>query len=197
MARAQSTRLSSEAMAKLRQKHHGAKAKAKDAKPKASGSSTTVSPSAVQSSSGVTKKKHALGKQKNVLLPQLTAGAPEPKKAESAKAKMRRKKSAKSAILGAVDGMRSTLDELLEENERKHREQSTDESGSALTSKKRQKLVADETAHMKQVIQHPAFVADPFAALQEHLKNVIGSSKGGANYTGKRRNHRDGVPELY
>ena len=31
-----------------------------------------------------------------------------------------------------------------------------------------------ETAHMQQVIQHPAFVADPFAALQEHLKNTVG-----------------------
>ena len=35
-------------------------------------------------------------------------------------------------------------------------------------------LVAEETAHMQQVIQHPAFLADPFAALQEHLKNTVG-----------------------
>ena len=30
----------------------------------------------------------------------------------------------------------------------------------------RQKLVVEETAHLAAVIAHPAFVADPFAALQ-------------------------------
>ena len=170
-------------MAKIRVKHHGAKAKAKDSKEKAV--SSTSSKAASSSSTGITKKKHSLAKREHALLPQLAAGAPEPKKAESAKAKMRRKRSAKSAILGAVDGMRSTLDELFEENERRHREQPADDGG-ALTTKKRQKLVAEEAAHMEQVIQHPAFVADPFAALQEHLKNVLDGAA-----SGKRRNQRD------
>ena len=48
-----------------------------------------------------------------------------------------------------------------------------DQGPSAITSKKRQKLVAEETAHMQQVLEHPAFVADPFAALQEHIKNTV------------------------
>ena len=47
--------------------------------------------------------------------------------------------------------------------------------GSSLTSKKRQKMVADETSHLQQVLQHPAFVADPFAALQEHIRNTVGA----------------------
>ena len=48
-------------------------------------------------------------------------------------------------------------------------------SSAGLTSKKRQKLVAEESHHMLQVLQHPAFVANPFAALQEHLKNTVGA----------------------
>ena len=43
----------------------------------------------------------------------------------------------------------------------------------SLTSKKRQKLVVEETQHLRAVLEHPAFVADPFAALQEHLQNTV------------------------
>ena len=107
------------------------------------------------------------------------AAAPEKPKPESALEKKRRKRSAKSAILGAVDGMKASLDELLEANEGKHKKLKGGGSDAAAPSQamaavKRQKLVAEETAHMQQVIQHPAFVADPFAALQEHLKNTVG-----------------------
>ena len=140
---------------------------------------------------GVAKRKHGLAKRQHALLPQLSAAAPETKKPESAKEKKRRKRSAKSAILGAVDGMRSSLDELLEENERKHREQAPGdgvaEKAHVITSKKRQKLVADETEHMKQVIEHPSFVADPFAALQEHLANTI---HGGSDSTRGGKKHK-------
>jgi hypothetical protein len=131
--------------------------------------------------SGVSKKKHGLAKRTHALLPQLEASAPE-KRPESAKAKSRRKRTANSNILGAVDGLRSSLDELLAANEKQHRERAAATDGDAasshtMSSKKRQKLVAEETAHMQQVIQHPAFVADPFAALQEHLHNTIGAGK--------------------
>ena len=149
----------------------------KSAKPAKSSSSSATSQRAV--GGGVSKKKHGLGKKEHALLPQLKASAPEERKRPlSAKAKQRQKRSAKSAILGAVDGMRSTLDELLAANEQKHREQATlddDEAGATMSSKKRQKLVAAETAHMQQVLEHPAFVADPFAALQEHLQNTVGA----------------------
>ena len=91
------------------------------------------------------------------------------------KSKSQRKRSNKSKILGAVDGMRSSLEELLAANERKHREQAAaeEEEGAALTSKKRQKLVVEEMEHMKQVLSHPQFVEDPFGALQQHLANTV------------------------
>lgn len=40
------------------------------------------------------------------------------------------------------------------------------------TNKSRQLLVRKEVAQMNLVLQHPAFKADPFAAIQEHLKNT-------------------------
>ena len=42
-----------------------------------------------------------------------------------------------------------------------------------LSNKKRLKLVAEETQHLRDVLEHPAFVADPLAALREHLKNTV------------------------
>ena len=147
--------------------------KVKTTKQKAKAASASPSKQPTEKK-GVQKKKHKLE-----LLSQLKAAAPEKPKPESALEKKRRKRSAKSAILGAVDGMKASLDELLEANEGKHKKLKGGGSDAAAPSQamaavKRQKLVAEETAHMQQVIQHPAFVADPFAALQEHLKNTVG-----------------------
>ena len=65
-------------------------------------------------------------------------------------------------------------------------------AGGSLTTKKRQKLVAEETAHMKAVLEHPAFVADPFAALQQHIANTVG----GPNSRERREERRaGGVPK--
>ena len=85
------------------------------------------------STRGLAKRKHGL-KRQHALLPKLAAEAPEQKRPESAKARIRRKRAAKSAILGAVDGMRSSLDDLLAANERRHQDQqpaAEDDAGAA------------------------------------------------------------------
>ena len=33
--------------------------------------------------------------------------------------------------------------------------------------------MSEETKHLQAVLAHPAFVADPFGALQEHLSNTM------------------------
>ena len=119
---------------------------------------------------GIAKRKHTHGSDERGLLKRLEAAAPA--KPESSLAKKRKKRAAKSAILGAVGGMKASLDDLLEASESRAAAASGSGGGS-LTSKKRQKLVADETSHMKAVLAHPAFIADPFAALQEHLQNTV------------------------
>lgn len=127
---------------------------------------------------GVSKRTHTLAKNRkqHALLPQLEAEAASAHK-QRAKKKDRQKRAGSSTIAGAMDGIRATLDELLAANERHHKSAAVDASGSnaVLTSKKRQKMVADETQHMQRVLEHPAFIADPFAALAEHLKNTVGA----------------------
>jgi hypothetical protein len=131
--------------------------------------SKTAAGPAATGASGVSKRKHT---GKKDLVQRLEADA-----SSAALEKQRRKRSAQSTILGAVDGLKESLEELLAANEQRLQQQHAQPaaaSGAALTSKKRQKLVAEETHHMQQVLQHPAFMADPFAALQEHLKNTVG-----------------------
>jgi excinuclease UvrABC helicase subunit UvrB len=129
--------------------------------------------------SGVAKKKHArTGKLDLVQKLQAEAEGQPRIKTSNVQQKSRRKRSAQSAILGAVDGMKASLEELLAANEERlsaQHKQEAKSSSAGLTSKKRQKLVAEESQHMIQVLQHPAFVANPFAALQEHLKNTVGA----------------------
>ncbi len=125
---------------------------------------------------GVAKKKHALvaGSKRAVLAKRLEAEEASSKAGPSAKVKARKAKAANGTILSAVDGMKASLDELLTANEQVHRKKAeVQQPGGSLTSKRRQKLVAEETRHMQAVLQHPAFVADPFGALQEHLSNTM------------------------
>jgi hypothetical protein len=128
---------------------------------------------------GVQKRKHGAGRQQ--LAAQLEASKP-----LSAKEKLKRKRSAKSTILNAVDGLKSSIDDLIAANEVHYREQwqkgQTGGGNLALTARKRQKMVVAETEHLQQVLTHPAFVADPLAALQEHLRNTVkGSSSNSAS----------------
>lgn len=145
----------------------------------AASSSSSSSLGAQHSSSGggVSKRTHSLAKKKSMqhaLLPQLQAEAASAHK--RAAKKDRQKRAGSSTIAGAMDGIRATLDELLAANEQHHKSAAAEGSANAvLTSKKRQKMVADETQHMQRVLEHPAFIADPFAALAEHLKNTVGA----------------------
>lgn len=151
---------------------------------------------------GVAKRKHgATGKGQRALLGRLeaqqqqqTPGADGGTKADaaSARAKARRKRSKNSTILGAIDGMRAELDDLMAANEERQHQRAMEAqdaslSKAAITAKRRQKLVADETAHLQEVLQHPAFVADPFAALAEHLKNTVSEPSRAAARDAKRK----------
>ena len=144
---------------------------------------------------GVKKKKHAAKKQ-HALLPRLEAEAPARSAPLSAREKLQRKRAAKSTILGAnLSGMQASIEELIAANEQHYREQWEKSGGGgsshALTARKRQKMVVEETQHLQQVLAHSAFVADPFAALQQHIGNTVKSGHapagGSAKKGGKRR----------
>lgn len=139
------------------------------------------------SGKGIEKRKHAHGEaaasssgkegsglRKHKLLQKLQAGASQAPK--SAREKKRAKRSSQSAVLGAVGGMAASLEELMAASDARMRGSSSthaQDGGISLTSKKRQQLVVEETQHLQAVLEHPAFVADPFAALQEHLQNTV------------------------
>ena len=131
----------------------------------------------------IAKRKHAhadasaTGKdnaaRKHKLIQKLEAGAPQ---AVSARKKKRAKRAAQSTVLGAVSGIAASLDELVAASDARVRGSASthaQDGGISLSSKKRQQLVVEETQHLQAVLEHPAFVADPFAALQEHLQNTI------------------------
>lgn len=137
---------------------------------------------------GVAKRKHGLGAGKRELAARLEAEAASTSRSPNAKARRSRKTTA--TILSAVDGMKASLDELLAANDQAQRLKAgagDPIAGSSLSSKRRQKLVAEETEHMQQVLQHPAFVADPFGALQEHLANTMAAMEDKAKERSQRR----------
>jgi hypothetical protein len=108
----------------------------------------------------VRKKKHLLGsKREHALLPRLqeaeTSG-----KAEALAAKQRRKRAANAGALGAVSGLRATLDELLAAGEAKA-EAAMAQSSVGLTAKKRLKLVAEETVGCRPACLAAGFCSHP------------------------------------
>ena len=116
----------------------------------------------------ISKQKHKLaqGSKQHPLLPKLQAEAP------TAKNKLRSKqakRTAKASVLGAVSSMRESLEELVSTVETSAQKR----ENVSISGKRRLKLVAEETQHLCAVLEHPAFIADPFAALQEHLRNTV------------------------
>lgn len=147
----------------------------KGALPKKEGSiKRSAAPKITAKGQGIVKKKHAyVAGGKRALVQRLEAEAASSKSGLSTKAKARKAKASNAVILGAVDGLKASLDELLAANAQVHRQRAEVELGGSLTSKRRQKIVAEETKHLQAVLAHPAFVADPFGALQEHLSNTM------------------------
>ena len=55
---------------------------------------------------------------------------------------------------------------------------SSQKPSSRVSQKRRQRIAALETGQLSAVLAHPAFQSDPFAAIQEHLKNTVVEPKG-------------------
>jgi len=87
---------------------------------------------------------------------------------------------------GRLDGL-DAIKEALEDTIQKNREQgqTSDENANvthvsllerndvAKTNKARMNLAQEELTHLNLVLQHPSFVENPFATMQEHLKNSL------------------------
>lgn len=148
----------------------------------------------------IEKRKHAraegsTGGRKR-LAQKLQGQAPKAAAAASSSQKQKLKRQKNAGALGAVAGMQGSLEELIAASEtrvqervaRNNKEQEAKVSKKSLSSKRRQELVAEESAHLRDVLAHPAFKANPFAALQEHLANTVEPVAEKEAGKGKRKN---------
>ncbi len=71
--------------------------------------------------------------------------------------------------------MKASLEEMLKSHVEKSSNKSKEEDvmRSVRSNSSRHKVAASESALMKAVVQHPVFMADPFAALEKHLQQTI------------------------
>jgi hypothetical protein len=73
-----------------------------------------------------------------------------------------------------IDGLDAIRDALMNTTKGdKNKEDREEYAESYNTNKAKRKLVAEEAHHVSLVMQHPAFKADPFATIQEHLRNTL------------------------
>ena len=59
------------------------------------------------------------------------------------------------------------------------------------TNKAKPKLVAEEVEHMSLILQHPAYKANPFETMQEHLRNTLAASKAQQEEISKQRTQQE------
>lgn len=163
----------------------------------AAGTSQDGGSTAMRRLGGIAKSK-GKGKlsRKHALLPQLQDEVDQ--RIELAKQrKLERRQQAREAAgsgemkAAVLDSMKASLEELLEANEEHHTKEWRARKRS-LTSKARSRIVVQETAHLQQVLDHPAFKADPFAALNEHIRNIVDASNANAHASSQHPQHQAG-----
>ena len=134
-------------------------------------------------------KKH----RTHALLPQLEGEAAASKAEAMAKAAaLKAKVKKRGGSLAALGGMRASLEEMLAAGEEKAASSSAGSAGVGLNAKKRLQLVADETANMRDVLDHPAFKSDPFGAIQAHLQSTVDAQHAKADERRRERVERNG-----
>ena len=99
------------------------------------------------------------------------------KRAEEQKKRIDGLDAIREALLDAVQDKKSTQSQGNEGSNATTLEDSTEDvvtKPNLLKTTKSQKLLVEkETAQLSLVVQHPAFQADPFATIREHLKNTL------------------------
>jgi hypothetical protein len=93
-----------------------------------------------------------------------------------------------------IDGLDAIRDALMNTTKGdKNKEDREEYAESYNTNKAKRKLVAEEAHHVSLVMQHPAFKADPFATIQEHLRNTLAEEKVKQELQEEQRTKKDTV----
>ena len=77
--------------------------------------------------------------------------------------------------LDGLDAIKQALAQTIKENqEKKEAEHESQEGDGLLKTNKSKKTVAQkEISHLNLVLQHPSFKCNPFATMQQHLRNTL------------------------
>ena len=90
--------------------------------------------------------------------------------------KLQRMEEQKNRIDG-LDAIKEALTQTIKENQARLEAQKNKESSSEAvllkTNKAKKDVAQKELNHMNLVLQHPSFQSNPFATIQEHLRNTL------------------------
>mmetsp|Transcript_45662 Transcript_45662/g.67382 ORF Transcript_45662/g.67382 Transcript_45662/m.67382 type:complete len:225 (-) Transcript_45662:90-764(-) len=81
------------------------------------------------------------------------------------------------ALKEALPRTTSPNDETAATKPNSNNNHSTKKEEGSINNKHKKKLVGREVTHMNMVLQHPSFRKDPFATMQEHLRNTLANQK--------------------
>eukprot|EP00979_Chaetoceros_neogracilis_P009378 scaffold2132_cov183-Chaetoceros_neogracile.AAC.3 len=76
--------------------------------------------------------------------------------------------------LDGLDAIKDALSDTVKKNQQSSKERSkekSDKAESAKTNKAKKGIAQKELSHFNLVLQHPSFQSNPFATMQEHLRN--------------------------
>lgn len=105
------------------------------------------------------------------------------------KAVTKRRRSANKSALNSLATLNEAL--ALADVEGKHKAERQSRLEGRGACRKRLKITATETVRLQQVLEHPQFQADPFAAIQSHLNATLPDMpKHGERHHGKRTSVR-------
>eukprot|EP00548_Thalassiothrix_antarctica_P006926 CAMPEP_0194145928 /NCGR_PEP_ID=MMETSP0152-20130528/18918_1 /TAXON_ID=1049557 /ORGANISM="Thalassiothrix antarctica, Strain L6-D1" /LENGTH=203 /DNA_ID=CAMNT_0038846299 /DNA_START=17 /DNA_END=628 /DNA_ORIENTATION=+ len=75
--------------------------------------------------------------------------------------------------IDGLDALKEALKGTVSEEAEHPKEEVTQKPNLLITNESKKKLTIQEVSHMGLVLQHPDFQANPFATIQQHLKNTL------------------------
>jgi hypothetical protein len=92
-----------------------------------------------------------------------------------------------------IDGLDAIREALLNTTKNAKKADPAEETSQvqATTNKSKKQLMIKEVAHFNLVLQHPAYQEDPFATMQEHLRNTLAKQKEQQQVQSKERTKED------
>jgi hypothetical protein len=94
-----------------------------------------------------------------------------------------------------IDGLDAIREALLNTTKNTKAEKAAEDASQmqATTNKSKKRLMMKEVEHFNLVLQHPAYQQDPFATMQEHLRNTLAKQKEQQQVQSKERTKEEQI----